>query len=412
MTDPTHGSGQPAPGQPVPGQPGPAQPQQPHQYGTPPTAPYQQAPAPAQPRKSGRTALVVGAIALAIVSGGIGGAVGALSVRDSGSGVGVTNALDSPRPETTTVANAPEGTVQAVAQRVVPSVVRIEVVGRSGAGEGSGVVLSSDGLILSNNHVVAGAGPGAELTVAFADGTSAKASVVGTDPITDIAVIRVEGRNDLTPIEMGNSENLQVGQAVVAVGSPLGLESTVTSGIVSALNRPVSTSGETGNQNTVIDAIQTDAAINPGNSGGALVDMEGNLVGINTAIATSGQQSGSIGLGFAIPVDQARRIADELIDTGTATHALIGVQVPARADVNGAAVVEVVADGPAARAGIPAGSVITKVDDRVVTDGDSLIAAIRSQAPGTTVSVTYTDAQGNNPTTVDVETASDADGGR
>ncbi|MCK0089592.1 trypsin-like peptidase domain-containing protein [Rhodococcus sp. F64268] len=410
MTDPTHGSGQPAHGQPMPGQPGPAQPQQPHQYGAPPTAPYQ--PAPAQPRKSGRTALVVGAIALAIVSGGIGGAVGALAVRDSGSGVGVTNALDSPRPETTTVANAPDGTVQAVAQRVVPSVVRIEVVGRSGAGEGSGVVLSSDGLILSNNHVVAGAGPGAELTVAFADGTSAKASVVGTDPITDIAVIRAEGRDDLTPIEMGNSENLQVGQAVVAVGSPLGLESTVTSGIVSALNRPVSTSGETGNQNTVIDAIQTDAAINPGNSGGALVDMEGNLVGINTAIATSGQQSGSIGLGFAIPVDQARRIADELIDTGTATHALIGVQVPARADVNGAAVVEVVADGPAARAGIPAGSVITKVDDRVITDGDSLIAAIRSQAPGTTVSVTYTDARGNNPTTVDVQTASDADGGR
>lgn len=227
----------------------------------------------------------------------------------------------------------------------------------------------------------------------FSDGSSAPASVVGTDPITDIAVIRVEGRDDLTPIEMGNSDNLQVGQPVVAVGSPLGLESTVTSGIVSALNRPVSTSGETGNQNTVIDAIQTDAAINPGNSGGALVDMEGNLVGINTAIATSGQQSGSIGLGFAIPVDQARRIADELVGTGTATHSLIGVQVPAQAAVNGAAVAEVVPDGPAERAGIPAGSVITKVDDRVVTDGDSLIAAIRSQAPGTTVSVTYTDAR-------------------
>ncbi|MFD6857024.1 S1C family serine protease [Rhodococcus sp. NPDC060090] len=409
--DPTHGSGQPAHGQPGHAQPGSAQPQQPYQYGTPPTAPYQQAPQPPQQRRSGRTALVVGAVALAIVSGGIGGAVGAWSVRDSG-GAGVVNSLDSPRPETTTVANAPEGSVQAVAQRVVPSVVRIEVVGRSGAGEGSGVVLSSDGLILSNNHVVAGAGPGAELTVAFADGSSAKATVVGTDPMTDIAVIRAEGRDDLTPIEMGNSENLQVGQPVVAVGSPLGLESTVTSGIVSALNRPVSASGETGNQNTVIDAIQTDAAINPGNSGGALVDMEGRLVGINTAIATSGQQSGSIGLGFAIPVDQARRIADELIATGTATHALIGVQVPARADVNGAAVVEVVQDGPADRAGIPAGSVITKVNDRVVTDGDSLIAAIRSQAPGTTVSVTYTDAQGNNPTTVDVQTASDADGGR
>ena len=401
--DPNHGAGQSG------------QPQQPYPSGMPPSAPYQQVP-PQPPhqqpqRTSGRTALVAGAIALALVSGGIGGAVGAWAMRDSG-GAAVTNALDAPRPDTTTVANAPDGSVQAVAQRVVPSVVRIEVVGRSGAGEGSGVVLSSDGLILSNNHVVAGGGQGAQLTVYFSDGSSAPASVVGTDPITDIAVIRVDGRTDLTPIELGNSDNLQVGQPVVAVGSPLGLESTVTSGIVSALNRPVSTSGETGNQNTVIDAIQTDAAINPGNSGGALVDMEGNLVGINTAIATSGQQSGSIGLGFAIPVDQARRIADELVGTGTATHSLIGVQVPAQAAVNGAAVAEVVPDGPAERAGIPAGSVITKVDDRVVTDGDSLIAAIRSQAPGTTVSVTYTDAQGNNPTTVDVQTASDADGGR
>jgi putative serine protease PepD len=159
---------------------------------------------------------------LALVSGGIGGAVGAWAMRDSGS-VAVTNALDAPRPDTTTVANAPDGSVQAVAQRVVPSVVRIEVVGRSGAGEGSGVVLSSDGLILSNNHVVAGGGQGAQLTVYFSDGSSAPASVVGTDPITDIAVIRVDGRTDLTPIELGNSDNLQVGQPVVAVGSPLGL---------------------------------------------------------------------------------------------------------------------------------------------------------------------------------------------
>ncbi|MEE2031600.1 S1C family serine protease [Rhodococcus chondri] len=396
--------------------PGVPDPQQPNPYGYQPTTPYPshqpvtQPPAQQSGRMPGRTALVVGAIALAVVSGGIGGAVGAWSVRDSGSGVPVTNALDAPRPATETVASAPPGSVQAVAERVVPSVVRIEVLGRVGAGEGSGVVLSSDGLILTNNHVVAGGGPGADLTVYFSDGSSAPATVVGTDPVSDIAVIRAEGRTDLTPIELGSSDDLQVGQPVVAVGSPLGLESTVTSGIVSALNRPVSTSGEAGNQNTVIDAVQTDAAINPGNSGGALVDMDGRLVGINTAIATSGGQAGSIGLGFAIPVEQARRIAQELIDTGTATHAIIGVQVPVRDNSNGATVSQVVPDGPAAAAGIPEGAVITRVGDRVVTDGDALIAAIRSVPPGDTVKITYEDARGNE-TTVDVQTASDADSG-
>ncbi len=235
---------------------------------------------------------------------------------------------------------------------------------------------------------------------------------MGTDPISDIAVIRAEGRTDLTPIELGDSAAVQVGQQVVAVGSPLGLESTVTTGIVSALDRPVSTSGETGNQNTVIDALQTDAAINPGNSGGALVDMDGRLIGVNTAIATAGGQSGSIGLGFAIPVDQARRIADQLVDTGKATHAIIGVQVPSQSDVRGARVMEVTAGGPAERAGIPSGVVITKVDDRLVTDGDSLIAAVRSYAPGDTVRITYTDAQGGGEKTVEVQLAEAEAGGR
>ena len=415
-SQPTGPAQQPTPQQPTPQQGHPQAPGQ-HPYpgaGTPhPDVPQ---PHPAAPRSAGRmpgrSALAIGAVALALVSGGIGGAVGAWTVRDANTPA-VTNALDAPKADTTTVANAPAGSVQAVAQKVVPSVVRIEVVGRSASGEGSGVVLSSDGLILTNNHVVSGAGQPAQLTVYFSDGTSAPASIVGTDPVSDIAVVKVDARTDLTPIELGDSDALQVGQSVVAVGSPLGLESTVTSGIVSALNRPVSTSGETGNQNTVIDAVQTDAAINPGNSGGALVDMDGRLVGINTAIATSGGEAGSIGLGFAIPVEQARRIAQELIDTGSATHAIIGVQVPTRDDADGATVVEVVAGGPAEAAGIPRGAVITKVDDRVITDGDSLIAAIRSQAPGSTVQITYTDARGGNPQTVDVQTGSDAQtGGR
>ncbi|MEO7077561.1 MAG: PDZ domain-containing protein, partial [Rhodococcus sp. (in: high G+C Gram-positive bacteria)] len=189
-------------------------------------------------------------------------------------------------------------------------------------------------------------------------------------------------------------------------GSPLGLAGTVTTGIVSALNRPVSTSGESGNQNSVIDAIQTDAAINPGNSGGALVNTDGQLIGINTAIASlggsrsSGAQSGSIGLGFAIPVDQAKRIADELSKTGKATQAMIGVQVPSQDDANGATVVEVTAGGPAAAAGIPKGAVITKVDDRVISSGDALIAAVRSHAPGDSVKITY--SEGGKDKTVDV----------
>jgi putative serine protease PepD len=281
--------------------------------------------------------------------------------------------------------------------------------GRTGAGEGSGVVLSSDGLILTNNHVVSGAGEGARLMVFFSDGSTAPATVVGADAVSDVAVIRTEGRTDLTPIELGSSQNLAVGQEVVAVGSPLGLQSTVTAGIVSALNRPVSTSGDLANQASVIDAIQTDAAINPGNSGGALVDMEGRLVGINTAIATAGAQSGSIGLGFAIPVEQARRVAQELVDTGRATHAIIGVQVPSRDDSYGARVVEVVPDGPAARAGIPDNALIVRVDGRVITDGDSLIAAIRSRAPGETVNITYETPDGKE-TTVDVVTTADSAG--
>ncbi|KAA0023783.1 S1C family serine protease [Antrihabitans cavernicola] len=371
----------------------------------------QQHPVHEQPKpKRGRTGLVAGAVALALVSGGVGGAVGAMSTHSdsNGSSGSVNNALNQPIPNANPAINAPAGSVQAVAGKVLPSVVMIKVVGSREEGEGSGVVLSSDGLILTNNHVATGAGPNGKLTVAFADGSTANASVVGADPVSDIAVIKADGKSGLTPIELGSSNGVQVGQQVVAVGSPLGLAGTVTSGIVSSLNRPVSTSGDSGNQNTVIDAIQTDAAINPGNSGGALVDMNGKLIGINTAIASlggqqsAGQQGGSIGLGFAIPVDQARRVADELTKTGKATHALIGIQVPSQDDANGATVSDVTAGSPAEKAGIPKGAVITKVDDRIIDTGDALIAAVRSHAPGDKVQVTYTDAQGKNPKTTEV----------
>ena len=299
--------------------------------------------------------------------------------------------------------------------------VKLEIDMGRASEEGSGIILSSDGLILTNNHVVSASkggpdipgGPagapagGAQTKVTFADGNIASFTVVGTDPSSDIAVVRAEGVSGLTPVTLGSSANLRVGQDVVAIGSPLGLEGTVTTGIISALNRPVAAGGDAQNQNTVLDAIQTDAAINPGNSGGALVNMNGELVGVNSAIATLGgdagpaAQSGSIGLGFAIPVDQAKRIADELIQNGSASHASLGVQVGNDAATDGAKIVEVTGGGAAAAAGLPSGVVVTKVDDRVIGSADALVAAVRSKAPGDKVTLTYLDPSGK-PQTVDV----------
>jgi putative serine protease PepD len=411
------------------------------------------------PRKRGRAGvLTAGALAVAIVSAGIGGGVVLLAQPET-KPAGSTSILGGAAPGVP-AANVPPGSVEQVAAKVVPSVVKLETdIGRANE-EGSGIILSSDGLILTNAHVVsavngdgpaappgpagptgpsgptgpliplpsapgpagpsapgpttpdspAGPTPGGDgkpvTTVTFADGKTSTFTIVGIDPASDIAVVRAKGASGLTPITLGSSANLRVGQDVVAVGSPLGLEGTVTTGIVSALNRPVSTAGDSSNQNTVLDAIQTDAAINPGNSGGALVNMNGELVGINSAIATlggdsDGSQSGSIGLGFAIPVDQAKRIADELISTGTATHASLGVQVSNDSTTHGAKIVEVTQGGAAASAGLPSGVVVTKVDDRVIPSADALVAAVRSKAPGDKVSLTYLDASGN-PQTVQV----------
>jgi putative serine protease PepD len=296
-----------------------------------------------------------------------------------------------------------------VAAKVLPSVVKLEVNVGQQSEEGSGVILSTDGLILTNNHVVATAGDGSrgpagpETKVTFANGSTTSFSVVGADPGSDIAVVRAENVSGLTPIAVGSSADLRVGQDVVAIGSPLGLEGTVTTGIISALNRPVAAGGDAKNQNTVLDAIQTDAAINPGNSGGALVNMNGELVGINSAIATlgadaGGTQGGSIGLGFAIPVDQAKRIADELIQTGSASRASLGVQVGNDAGVDGAKIVEVTSGGAAAAAGLPSGVTVTKLDDRVIGSADALVAAVRSKAPGDKVTLTYLDAAGKTQT--------------
>jgi putative serine protease PepD len=377
------------------------QPYDPYRGG--PQHPHQQVPPPRPPKKKSRAgALTAGALAIAVVSAGIGGGVALVAKPDrpTGGGTQITAAPSVP------AASLPAGSVEQVAAKVVPSVVKLETDMGRASEEGSGIILSTDGLILTNNHVVEAAKGQGDTTITFADGRTSKFTVVGTDPSSDIAVVKADNVTDLTPITIGSSANLKVGQDVVAIGSPLGLEGTVTTGIISALNRPVAAGGDIRNQNTVLDAIQTDAAINPGNSGGALVNMNGELVGVNSAIATLGgdsadAQSGSIGLGFAIPIDQAKRIADELIKSGSASHASLGVQVGNDASSHGAKIVEVTAGGAAAAAGLPSGVTVTKVDDRVIPSADALVAAVRSKAPGDKVTLTYLDPSGK-PQTVQV----------
>jgi putative serine protease PepD len=375
---------------------------------------------------------VVGSVAaLAVVAAGTGAAVLYNPAEQHTASVATPPAAAPRQPASVPpAAAAPAGSVEQVAAKVLPSVVKLQVDLSGGQSEeGSGIVLSDDGLILTNNHVVAAlsgtparedhpsgmqdgpdgptAGPSGgptQATMTLSDGRSAPFTVVGADPSSDIAVVRAQGLSGLTPIALGTSKDLKVGQNVVAVGSPLGLQGTVTTGIISALGRPVAAGDGGSSQGAVLDAIQTDAAINPGNSGGALVNMNGELIGVNSAIASlgggsGGGQSGSIGLGFAIPVDQAKRVADELTSTGTATHASLGVQLSNDAKGNGAAIAQVVAGGPAATAGLPDGVVVTKVDDRVIDGADGLVAAVRSKAPGDTVKLTYVDSSGNSQTT-------------
>lgn len=370
------------------------------------------------------------AAAVVAVAAGTGAVVVLESHPDQAVASGLASTLAAPSHP---AAAAPAGSVEQVAAKVMPSVVKLQIdMGGGQSEEGSGVVLSSDGLILTNNHVVAalnggpaegmlgGQGvPGEQAapsgreatggqptnaTVTLSDGRTAPFTVAGADPASDIAVVRAQGLSGLTPIALGSSRDLKVGQDVVAIGSPLGLQGTVTTGIISALDRPVSTGGEATNQNTVFDAIQTDASINPGNSGGALVNMDGELIGVNSAIASLGgsggggnspaAQSGSIGLGFAIPVDQAKRVSDELISTGTATHAALGVQLSNDPSAHGASIAQVVDGGPAAMAGVPNDVVVTKVDDHVIDSAEALVASVRSKAPGDKVTLTYVDPAG------------------
>ena len=293
-----------------------------------------------------------------------------------------------------------------VANAVEPSVVAISVSSQFGQAEGSGVILDTAGRVLTNNHVVSGVGANGQLTVTLSDGRSYAASIVGTDPSTDLAVIIMKGATKLTPATLGNSDAVKVGSPVMAVGNPLGLAGTVTTGIISALDRPVlttnenaQTSGATGANAVVTNAIQTDAAVNPGNSGGALVDSTGRVIGIPSSIASLGasagnSQSGSIGLGFAIPINEAKSIADQLISTGKAEHPFLGVSLKdgtvqdGSATRNAAVVASVSPGTPAATAGLQPGDAITRVNGEPVNSSESLVAQVRERSVGAKIDLT------------------------
>ena len=344
------------------------------------------------------TAAVVLLVA-GLLTGIAGGVVGYLAADR------ITPALLDPHATLSQVGpsvNRPPGSVADIAKRVLPVVVSVEVSTSGGSGTGSGVVIDGHGYVLTNNHVIsqfATAGAGGSLRVRFSDQSAVPARIAGRDPKTDLAVLKID-KPGVTVAALGDSSKVAVGDPVIAIGSPLGLAGTVTAGIVSALDRPVRLGGESGNSgsdtNAVIDAIQTDASINPGNSGGALVDGSGAVIGINSAIATlstggSTGQSGSIGLGFAIPINEARQIAQELIRTGKVQHATLGVTARSVTDGarDGALVESVAAGSSAANAGIKAGDVITRVGDRLVGGSDDLVVQVRAYKVGDKVQLTY-----------------------
>jgi putative serine protease PepD len=414
-------------------QPGYTQPLPPYQQ----PASYSTTTAPVR-RTGGITASVlVGALLLG-GGAGVGGAAWYDAWKDNdGTAAATSNGSDPVR--ATNAAAAPNGSVERVASSVLPAVVKINVTGGSTSGSGSGIILKSDGTILTNNHVVSLAGDNGVITVNLNNGKTVKATVVGTDPVTDMAVIKAEGVSGLTPATIGKSSALQVGQSVVAVGSPYGLNATVTTGIVSALNRPVSVQtsedetpsnpleqfgfGEqqqqqqapSANDSTTYPAIQTDAAINPGNSGGPLVDMSGRVVGINSSIRTGDSssmsgQGGSIGLGFAIPIDEVLPIVNQIVEGQTPTHARLAVtvsDVTAKTLAQGAEVQSVQGGGAADKAGLKKGDVITKVDDDLIDGSESLIATVRGHRPGDRVTLTY--LRGGDTKTTTATLGSDAE---
>ena len=323
------------------------------------------------------------AVVIALIAGGFGAAIGRTSATNLGANlVQTTNSIE----------RAPDS-IAGLAARVIPAVVSIAVKGFSGSGTGSGFFLDSDGFILTNNHVVEAAARSGTITVELSDGKKYRAKLIGRDSSYDLAVLKIDVVGAPT-LQLGNSEQVQVGDAVIAIGSPLGLSGTVTSGIISSKNRAVTTGNGNG-ESSFINALQTDAAINPGNSGGPLVDATGAVIGVNSAIATLGfsSQAGSIGLGFAIPINQAKKTAEQLIKTGSATYPIMGISVDTRFTGTGALItsegVGITPGGPADKVGLKAGDVIIEFDGSEVDNSDELIVMIRSKSVGDKVKIKY-----------------------
>ncbi|MGW1745383.1 S1C family serine protease [Streptomyces sp. NPDC002092] len=361
---------------------------------------YQQQPAP----KSGRGGLVAAILVAALVAGGLGGGLGYTLAKNNDDNTGSTTVSAS---TSGGAVKRDAGTVAGVAARALPSTVTIEAESTSGeGGTGTGFVFDTQGHIVTNNHVVADAVDGGKLTATFPNGKKYDAEVVGHAQGYDVAVIKLKNApSDLKPLPLGDSDKVAVGDSTIAIGAPFGLSNTVTTGIISAKNRPVASSDGSGSSSaSYMSALQTDASINPGNSGGPLLDAAGNVIGINSAIQSTGSgglggssQSGSIGLGFAIPINQAKYVAQQLIKTGKPVYAKIGASVSLEDSSSGAKITEqgaggsaaVESGGPADKAGLKPGDVITKLDDRVIDSGPTLIGEIWTHKPGDQVTITY-----------------------
>ncbi|QGV79696.1 S1C family serine protease [Streptomyces ficellus] len=378
-----------------------------------------QPPAAAGPSRKRSGGLVAAVLVAALVAGGVGGGIGYWAAeRNDGANSSTTVAAG----EAPASFKREPGTVAAVANKALPSVVTIEAkAGGSGGAEGeggtgTGFVYDKEGHILTNNHVVASAAEGGTLSATFSNGKKYDAEVVGRAQGYDVAVLKLKNApSGLTPLALGNSEQVAVGDSTIAIGAPFGLSNTVTTGIISAKNRPVASGDATGSGgNSYMSALQTDASINPGNSGGPLLDARGAVIGINSAIQSAGSgglgqtQAGSIGLGFAIPINQARSVADQLIKTGKPVYPVIGATVNMAEEGEGARIAPqgedgspaVTPNGPAAKAGLKAGDVITKFGDRTIDSGPTLISEIWTHQPGDKVTLTY--ERGGKQSTVEV----------
>ena len=334
-------------------------------------------------QKRNNSSLLVLVVVVALIAGAIGASIGSTTTQNIGANLVQTENV---------VERAP-GSIAALAARLIPAVVSIAVSGGRNSGTGSGFFLDSDGFILTNNHVVESAANGGRITVETSDGKKYPATLVGRDSSYDLAVLKINVQAAPT-LQLGNSDQVMVGDSVIAIGSPLGLSGTVTAGIISSKNRAVTTGNGFG-ESSFINALQTDAAINPGNSGGPLVDLTGAVIGVNSAIATLGvsSQAGSIGLGFAIPINQAKKTAEQLINTGSATYPIMGISVDTQFTGVGALISNestgITPGGPAEKAGLRKGDLIVALDGSDIENSDELIVAIRSKNIGDKVKVKY-----------------------